>query len=266
MNFSSIKDNFLDWTLRVLGHHASFEDFAAPLTPRDKPPIVSNWYVLERLKALPRLEDLQNLQAKQMGIKAQTDADKRLKVFCRCAGDYQIQALDILNHLAYSLASLDRERLAQPFVSYGYLIQATLATRLAHCAWELSIDEEAFFKAHPVPRAVRHEYLSYLLRVVLLISALTFPEDYQDSYVLSLWEFLARDDWKQQLVLDSEETYELSKKRARRARPGVIAPPQQYPARFMLQGQTSLIPCLMYNPGVYGHLLVPNAHCIRKGA
>lgn len=266
MNFSSIRNIYLDFSLRVLGHREPFDDLCVSLSPRDKLPCVTNKDVSKRLEVLPDLEELHSLQTRQMQVRPQTYVNQKLKLFCRCAGRHQIRALGILKQLAYGLASLDHEGLAQPFVSYEHLIQAAIATKDAHAAWELSIDERAFFKKNPHPRAVRHEYLSYLLRVVHFISTMAFPEDYQDSYVRLLGDFLARDDWKRQLIMDSEETYELSKKRTRQAKPGVIAPPQRYPVRFKLHGQTRLSPYLVYSTGLYGQQLVPNARCVREGA
>lgn len=266
MNFSSVGNIYLALSLRVLGHHKPSDNCAATLSPRDKPPTVSNWHVSQCLKALPSLENLYNLQASQSKARTQTQVDKKLKQYCYCAGNHQIRALSILNQLAFGLATLAAEHLAQPFVSYEYLKQAAIEIRSAHATWEASIDEEAFSKVNQGSRTVRFQYISYLLRIVHVISALTFPVDYQDPYVQLLEDLLARDDWQKQLIFDSEATYELSKQRARRARPGVIAPPQRYPARFKLQGQTVLRPYLVYKNGGYGQQLVPNARCIRKGA
>lgn len=194
MNFSSLKNIYLAISLRVLGHHEPSDDFVATLSPRDKPPAATNGHVLERLKALPSLEGLLNLQAREERSIIQTQVDKRLKLFCCYAGSHQIRALDILTRLAYGLASLDHEHLTQPFANYECLVQAAIAIRKAHVAWEISIDEDAFFRRNPHPQTVRHEYLSYLLRVVYIILALAFPDEYQDSYVTSLEELLARDD------------------------------------------------------------------------
>lgn len=264
MNFSSVKSIHLDKSLCLLGHREpSNDNLITTSSPRDTLPTFTNWHVLERLRTLPSLEDLQNLQAKQMKVKSQI-GEYTLQWFCSYAGDYQIRALGILTQLAYDLTALDHERLGQPFVDYKRLIQAAVAIREAHVTWEMSIDREAFFRksSNSRPRIVRYQYLSYLLRTVLVISALTFPEDYQDEYVLRFEAFLRLEDWEKHLTLDSEETYELSRERARRARPDTIAPPERYPARYMLQYQTFLRPCLVYKDGV----LVRNARCKRKGA
>lgn len=266
MNFSSVRYIYLNTSLRVLGYHEPSDDFGATLSPQDRPPAATNGQVLEWLKALPSQEGLVNLKARQERTRGRSRVDETLWLFCCHAGDLQIGALGTLNQLARGLASLDDEQLTRPFVHYGYLVEAAKAMREAHATWEFSIDDEAFFKKHAHPRTVRQEYLSYLLRVVHVLSALTFPDEYQDSYVADLGEWLGRDDWGQQLILDSEETYELSRKKARRGQAGVLAAPDRYPARFMLLGQTVLRPFLMHNPGGYGQRLVPNARCRRKGA
>lgn len=264
MNFSSVRNIYVDLSLRVLGYYEPSDNCVATLAPRDKLPTVSNWHVSQWLRALPSLEDLHNLQASQMKIRTRTLVDKKLRRYCYCAGNLQIEALSILVALASTLASLAHEHLAQPFACYEDLKRAAIAIRRAHGTWEASIDEEAFFKKeNQRSRTVRFQYLSYLLRIVHIISALTFPVDYQDPYVDILDELLTRNDWQKQLIFDSEATYELSKQRARRARPGVIAPPHRFPAGFKLHGQTVLRPYLVYQDGGYGQQLVPNARCIR---
>lgn len=264
MNFSSFRNIYLDWHLRVLGHQdSSGGEDPFRYSPRPTVPQITCQHVLERLKNLPDLESLQALQAKQQRVKPQCTADWTLKVFCECAGRPLIQAFEILTRLKEKLESPSQEQAADAtFSQYQDLVGALLEVRKSHAIWEVSVGNEAFFKEHPGPRAVRYDYLWYTLQLVYVVADLTFPEDFRE-HLHHMGSWLRRCDWRERFILDSKVTYERSMQRAR-ARPGILAPPGRYPIRYLLFGQKVLRPCLVHNTSKYGHRLVPNERCLRR--
>lgn len=287
MNFTSLRDIWLDWHLSILGHqdhddedhnddHEGSDTSSCgqdaprifPHFPRPKPPTVTCRQVLDRLKTLPESSSIEALQTRQMKITPKDGTARSLKLFCRCAGQPLISAFEVLARLRSHLESLDPqepEKLAtRPFLLYQYLVDALLEVRKSHTIWEVSVGHETFFKKHPTARAVRCEYILYVLKIVYVIALLTFPEDYRE-HLKEMEKLLKRHDWSEQLIFDSTVTYERSMKGARQ---GVIAPVNQYPKRFLMFDQKVLRPFLVHNPHVYGHRLVPNECCMeeRSGA
>lgn len=269
MNFTSLRNIYLDWHLRVLDQHLrglghedpSGGDDPFRYSPRPTLPTITCQHVLERLRTLPDLGSLQALQAEQQSVKPQCAADWTLKVFCECAGRPLIQAFVILTGLKKQLESLDPERAATTtFSQYQDLVGTLLEVRKSHAIWEVSVGNEAFFKAHPGPRAVRYDYLWYTLQLVYVVADLTFPEDFRE-HLQHMASWLRRCDWRERFILDSKVTYERSMKRAR---PEILAPPDRYPTRYLLFGQNVLRPCLVRNPSIYGHRLVPNERCLQR--
>lgn len=265
MNFSSLRDIYLDWHLRILGHEDASSLQDSPLfSPRPNPQVVTCQQVLDKLNTLPDLGDLKALQARQRRVRLKPgDAvSRRLKMFCQCAGGPLIRAYEILAKLKDTLESMRPEPGATTnsvFGLYQCLVDALLEVRKSHAIWEVSVGHEAFFKKHSRPRDVRFEYLWYTLQLVYVVADLTFPCDFRE-YLQQMERTLGRHDWKEEFILDSHVTYERSKKKARLS---VIAPVNQYPKRYLLYGQTVLRPVLIYNPSVYGHRLVPNERSLR---
>lgn len=260
MNFSSLRDIFLIWHLRILGYQDPHESPIPLAFPQPSPRKVTCQDVQDRLKALPDLKQLKALQASQKKAKATGVVATTLKAFCQCAGEPLIRAFEILETLRGELELLSPETsTSQPFSLYQAFKDALLEIRMVHAVWEVSVGNEAFFKRHAQSRAVRHEYLWFMLQLVYTVSDLTFPDEFHAN-LEGLERLLERQDWREQLILDSEVTYGLSKKKAR---PGIIAPPDQFPARFLPHGMTVLRPHVVHNPSLYGHRLVPNACSLR---
>lgn len=279
MNFSSLRIIWLDWHLSILGHQdhdddddnnedededQDQDDNQDDLSPRPKLPTVSCGQVLDHLKTLPELSSVEALHSRQMKITPKDGTARSLKLFCRCAGEPLVQALEILGRLRSHLESLHpndpKSMTTRPFLLYQYLIDALLEVRKSHTIWEVGVGHEIFFKKHPAARAVRCEYVWYVLQIVYTIAVLTFPEDYRE-HLTEMEKLLQRHDWNEQLIFDSTVTYERSMKGTR---PGLIAPVNQYPKRFLLFDQKVLRPFLVYNPHVYGHRLVPNECSLEK--
>lgn len=268
MNFSSLRDIYLDWHLRILGHEDPSSAQDSPLLfPRPKPRAVTCRQVLDKLNGLPDLRKLKVLQASQRRVRLKPNdvVGRKLKLFCRCAGGPLIQAFEILADLRNTLELISPEMsTSMPFRMHQWLVDALLEVRKSHAIWEVSVGHEAFFKKHPRPRAVRFEYLWYTLRLVYVVADLTFPWEFRE-YLQQMGSTLDQHDWKENFVLDSRVTYERSKKKTR---PGLIAPVNQYPRRYLLFDQKVLRPFLVHNPSVYGHRLVPNERSLqmRSGA
>lgn len=258
MNFSSIRHIFLDWQLGILGYE---DPHGSPLvSPRPSPRRVTCREVRERLMALPDVKQLKEMHTSQQIIKATDAVDKTLKAFCRCAGEPLIRAFETVESVRKDLESAHSDQ-SHAFSLYQGFQNALLEVRTAHAVWEVSVGDEAFFKRHARARAVRFDYLWWMLRLVYILSDLTFPGEFHETYLEGLETLLRRPDWRDQLVLDSEVTYELSKKRAI---PGTIAPPDRFPKKYVLHGQTELRPFLVHSNSVHGHRLVPNACSLRQ--
>ncbi|KAF3765091.1 hypothetical protein M406DRAFT_331401 [Cryphonectria parasitica EP155] len=261
MNFSLLRNLYLDWHLRVLGYEDPCLGNNAILpSPRPKPRVVSCQYVLQTLQRLPELRDVKALQARQEKLQPRERADRTLKLFCRCAGPPLIRAYEILAKLKDRLEALEPRASETTFLLHKELVESLVEVRKCHAMWEVSVGDEAFFKKHPWPRSVRFEYVRYMLQILHVIANLTFPEDLQD-YLEEMEMVLARKDWRDHIVLDSEVTYQRSKKHLR---PEVIAPVHQFPVEFLLHGQKMLSPFLIHNTSVYGHRLIANEYAAQQ--
>lgn len=251
----------MEWPLQILGY--ADPDDNHPVVSSTRPSQRSISYVRERLKTLPEVHrQLEDLQASQQKIRATESVDKALQAFCRCAGDALLRAFERVESVRNGLESTRLETYASnAFSSYEGFRDALLEIREAHAVWEVSMGDEAFPKRQSRPRAVRFEYLWFMLKLVYTLSEVIFPEEYHATYLEGLETLLGRQDWKDQLMLDSEATYEQSKKRAI---PGIIAPPERYPRRYLNHGQTELRPRLLHNQSAYGHRLVPNVRSLRQ--
>lgn len=268
MNFSSLRDIYLDWHLRILGHEDPSSAQDSPLFfPRHKARVVTCQQVLDKLNDLPDLSSLKALQASQQRVRLKPNdvVSRKLKLFCRCAGGPLIRAFEILANLRKTLELISPEvSKSKVFRMNQWLIEALLEVRKSHAIWEVSVGHEAFFKKHPRPRAVRFEYLWYTLQLVYIVAGLTFPWEFRE-YLQQMGSALDQHDWRENFILDSHVTYERSRAKTRS---GLIAPVNQYPKKDLLYGQTVLRPFLVYNPSVYGHRLVPNERSLqlRNGA
>lgn len=267
MNFSSLRHIYLDWHLYILGHEEPSCIQHGPLVapPRPRPQVTTYRRVLERLCSLPDLESLKALQARQMRVRPGDEVDRKLKLFCRCAGRPLIRAFGILAELQVKLEAKGAEELTRnTFCLHEWLVEALLEVRKSHAIWEVSVGDKAFSTQHPRPRGVRYEYLWYTVQLLYIIADLNFPGEFHE-YLQEMESFLGRRDWRELLVLDSPLTYERSKKRAR---PEIIAPVGQYPKRYLLYSQTALKPHFVHNTSVYGHQMVANERSLRsrKGA
>jgi hypothetical protein len=215
---------------------------------------------LQRLQSLPDVRQLEALQARQQQHRPKADADRTLKLFCRCAGPPLIRAFEILANLRWQLDALGPPARATTFSMHQHLVESLVEVRKCHAIWEVSIGNEAFLKKHTRPRSVRFEYLAYMLHLLYVIANLTFPHDLQE-YLEEMRRLLVRSDWRDLLVLDSAVTYERSR---RRLRPDVLAPLGQYPKRWLLHGQKNVCPFLLHNTSVYGHRLVANEYAMQR--
>lgn len=254
MNFSTLRDIYLEESLRVLGH-------GDPLYQPEKIPFIPNRKALDRLDSLPEVGRIKSLQAKQERVRPTNEADTTLKAFCRCAGRHLVEAFTVVAGLKRLARSGNADA---AFTHYQHRINCLLQVRESLAYWEESIGAEAFDKKHARSRDVRHEYLRHTFQLVYVIADISFPESLRE-YTEEMSELWKRGDLQQQFILDSEITYARSKERTR---PGLTSPHHQFPKRFMSHGLRTLTPYFYYNPDLYGHLQVANEACIkqRKGA
>lgn len=254
MNFSTLRDIYLEESLRVLGHGDP------DCQPKDLP-FISNRYALDRLNNLPEVGRIKALQAKQERVRPTNEVDATLKAFCCCAGRHLVEAFTVIA----GLKRLARSGSADAaFTHYQHRIKCLVQVRESLAYWEESIGAEAFDKKHARSREVRHEYLGHIFLLVYVIADVSFPESLRE-YTEEMSEVLKQGNLQQQFVLDSEVTYARSKERTRA---GLISPHHQCPTRFVPHGLRKLTPYFYYNPDLYGHLQVANEACIkqRKGA
>lgn len=254
MNFSTLRDVYLEESLRVLGNGDPGRE------PGDLPSI-SNRYALDRLDDLPEVGRIKALQAKQERFRPTNEVDATLKAFCCCAGRHLVEAFTVIA----SVKRLARSASADAaFTHYQHRIKCLVQVRESLAYWEESIGAEAFDKKHARSRDVRHEYLRHTFLLVYVIADISFPESLRE-YTEEMSKVLKRGDLQQQFVLDSEVTYARSKERTRA---GLTTPHHQCPKRFVPHGLRKLTPYFYYNPDLYGHLQVANEACIkqRKGA
>ncbi|KAL1876253.1 hypothetical protein Daus18300_002881 [Diaporthe australafricana] len=250
MNFSTLRDIYLEESLRVLGH-------GAPDRQPENIPLVPNRHALDRLASLPEVERIKALQAKQERVRPTNEADATLKAFCRCAGRHLVEAFTVvagLKRLAKS-GSADAA-----FTHYQRRINCLLQVRESLAYWEESIGAEAFDKEHSRSRDVRHEYLRHTFLLVYVLADVSFPDSLRE-YIEEMSEVLKQGNLQQQFILDSEVTYARSKERTRA---GLTSPHHQCPKRFMPHGLRKLTPYFYYNPDLYGHLQVANEACIKE--
>lgn len=228
--------------------------------PRPSPRSITRQQVQERLKSLPDVRQLKELQTSQQRIETTDAASTKLKAFCQCAGEPLIRAFEIIESLRKNMETASSDK-SGTFCSYQSFQDALIEIRQAHAVWEVSVGDEVFGKGQASPRAMRFEWLWYMLVVVYTLSDLTFPDEFHATYLDEFKTLLGRQDWRDQLILDSDVTYELSRKRAI---PGTIAPPERYPRRFLNHGQAELRPFLIHSTSVYGHRLLPNVRSLRQ--
>ncbi|KAI3392769.1 hypothetical protein diail_5205 [Diaporthe ilicicola] len=250
MNFSTLRDIYLEESLRVLG-------YGEPAHQPENIPFIPNRHALDRLDSLPDVERIKALQAKQERVRPTDEAEATLKAFCRCAGRHLVDAFTVvagLKRLAKS-GSADAA-----FAHYQRRIKCLLQVRESLAYWEESIGAEAFDKKHARSRDVRHEYLKHTIQLVYVIADISFPESLRE-YIEEMSEILKQGNLQQQFVLDSEVTYARSKERTRA---GLTSPHHQCPKRFVPHGLQKLTPYFYYNPDLYGHLQVVNEACIKQ--
>lgn len=252
MNFSTLRDVFIEEALRNLGHGAPY------LQQRFHLPVATNEDVLHRLNTLEdlisRIKDLQHIQE---NFRAVDHVDRQLKVFCRSAGRRLVRACGMIEYLRCLLSSRSP---GAAFLHHQSLVACLLQVKESLAFWEESIGAEEFYKRHARPREVRYQYLEHTLRLVFVIADLTFPEGLR-AYIVELEDVLGRPHLRGQFQFDSPATYARTKGRAR---VGVTAPHDRCPKRFIPYGMKKLRPFWYRNPSLYGHLQVANEHCVRQ--
>lgn len=250
MNFSTLRDIYLEESLRVLGH-------GDPDRQPQELPLISNQYALDRLDKLPELGCITALQSRQERARPSNEVETTLKAVCCCAGRPLVEAFTVIA----GLKKLTRAGSPDAtFTNHQHLIKCLVQVRESLAYWEESIGAAAFDKKHARSRDVRHEYLRHTFQLVYVIADVSFPESLRE-YTEAMSEVLEEGDLQQHFVLDSEVTYARSKERTRA---GLISPHHQCPKRFVPHGLQKLTPHFYYNPDLYGHLQVANEACIKQ--
>lgn len=250
MNFSTLRDIYLEESLRVLGHGDPDHQ------PKDLP-FISNRDALDRLDILPELGRIKALQDRQERVRPSNEVETTLKAICCCAGRPLVEAFAVIA----ALKRLVRAGSADAtFTQYQHLIKCLVQVRESLAYWEESIGAASFDKKYTRSRDVRHEYLRHTFLLVYVIADVSFPESLRE-YTEAMSEVLKQGDLQQQFVLDSEVTYARSKERTRA---GLISPHHQCPKRFVPHGLRKMTPYFYYNPDLYGHLQVVNEACAKQ--
>ncbi|POS75583.1 hypothetical protein DHEL01_v206022 [Diaporthe helianthi] len=252
MNFSTLRDIYLEESLRILG-------YGDPDRHPGDLPLISNQYALDLFNKLPEVGCITALQSRQERARTSNEAETTLKAVCCCAGRPLVEAFMVIAGLKRLITRAGRPDAT--FTNHQYLIKCLVQVRESLAYWEESIGAAAFDSKHARSRDVRYEYLGHTFQLVYVIADVSFPESLRE-YTEAMSDILKEGDLQQQFVLDSEVTYARSKERTRA---GLISPHHQFPKQFVPHGlQTLTPPHFYYNPDLYGHLQVANEACIKQ--